>query len=159
MKQIDHDTADLSRKAYYIWKGLGIPHHVRLVNLSANGLTEIDPELILELSRLPYLEYATRPASRSYTIRSLDLSKNKLISLPPEIAQLSELTFLDLSYNQNFGHLPESLSTFKKLKIMWEGTPMKKLAAQKHLDKVLKCLKEMRGLQFIPSVLILLRAF
>lgn len=67
-------------------------------NLKAKGLRELPPEI----SRLPK------------TLRTLELSDNRLLEIPPVIGQFSNLKTLSLN-NNKLTHLPHELNNLVKL--------------------------------------------
>lgn len=56
----------------------------------------------------------TKALKNPTDVQTLDLSNNKLITLPKEIGQLKELEWLSLSKNQ-LKTLPKEIETLKKL--------------------------------------------
>lgn len=71
----------------------------------------------------------------------LDLSMQKLTKISPDIAKLTNLECLDLSFNR-FSDLPQELKQLKKLRYI-------NLAGTRFLTKVPAVLKELESLQIV----------
>jgi len=88
-----------------------------------NNITELKRLNTIQLDFLPdNFDYATSfDRLSSLEIKSLSLTHNKLMSLPPSFAKLKHLTFIDLSENY-FSDFPSELfelNQIKQIKFQW----------------------------------------
>lgn len=78
----------------------------------------------------------TKALKNPTDVQTLDLSNNKLITLPKEIGQLKELEWLSLSKNQ-LTTLPKEIETLKKLEELFlDDIPVLK-SQEKKIQKLL----------------------
>lgn len=78
----------------------------------------------------------TKALKNPTDVQTLDLSNNKLITLPKEIGQLKELEWLSLSKNQ-LKTLPKEIETLKKLEELFlDDIPVLK-SQEKKIQKLL----------------------
>lgn len=110
IRRSDRLYAHLSHGIYRWCRDIQIQDNVEIVVLSHNELSEIPGSFLTMLSHLPKLT-------------TLDLSYNKLKSVPSDIALLPTLKYLDISFNPGINSLPPSLLTLSNLKmVFWKGT-------------------------------------
>eukprot|EP01125_Pyxidicula_operculata_P014786 TRINITY_DN496_c3_g1_i1.p1 TRINITY_DN496_c3_g1~~TRINITY_DN496_c3_g1_i1.p1 ORF type:complete len:2368 (-),score=568.15 TRINITY_DN496_c3_g1_i1:56-7159(-) len=107
---------------------------VTSLDLSNNQLEKIPAEILKKISSLPKLA-------------NIDLSKNRLVELPPQLGQLTQLKSLVLTDNK-IETLPSSFVDLKQLKLLeLKGNPIGLLPddiQRKDVNKVLTYLNEMQ---------------
>lgn len=92
------------------------------LDLSANSFVKI-PEGILSMPKLEYLNLRANHLEQASnctkltTLKTLDLSANRLTQLPANIGALSELQRLDIS-NNSLKYLPESICALSELRTL-----------------------------------------
>ena len=104
---------------------LSLPKYISLVNLSSNHIERIEKQFIYVYSQ----------------ISSLDISHNKLASLPKEMKKMTRLITLDLSHNHMIS-LPSSITYIPSLahldishnKLTYLSTSVKHMRSLTHLD-------------------------
>ena len=119
---LQHKQLNLEKqKLHYLSSELAAFKHLKTLNLNHNHLLTLPPELgklkKLENLSLAYNQIAILPdqVKKLKKLRQLDLTANQgLNNLPREIAQLQNLTTLNLSQN-NFQELPLSVCNIESL--------------------------------------------
>ncbi|XP_077869914.1 uncharacterized protein LOC144362659, partial [Saccoglossus kowalevskii] len=107
-----HKSIDLSR--------LGLYKHLRILNLSGNGLTIVPQEIgechELQKLNLSFNKFAKIPDSLCALeqLTELYMESNALTAIPDEISKLKNLKILNLN-NNNIAKIPDSLGALEQL--------------------------------------------
>ncbi|OWF34517.1 Protein lap1 [Mizuhopecten yessoensis] len=86
------------------------------LNLSGQGLTTL-PQDISYFTRLEVLNVSHNSLNSLKNLRILKLGQNEFVSLPHDVGQLQNLTYLDLQRNRIW-YLPFSMHGLRKLKFL-----------------------------------------
>lgn len=99
---------------------------------------------VFKLSQQKLAEFPVRLFELKAVLRTLDLSENKIITVPPDIGLFENLKHLKLNKNR-IGSLPETISKLKKLESLsacdneLKGVPLS-FSQLTHLKQVSSCI-------------------
>ena len=132
--KLNHNRLE-ERRPFYIPRSLLAISSLTIVDLSSNRITQMpDPQLwsargLRDLSladnRIHRINLNNKSRKFWPQISRLNLSGNKIETLPSEIGRLDTLVSLDISHNQ-ISKLPDEIGLLKKIYELWlTGLPLK----------------------------------
>lgn len=114
-------------------KSFDISSSIKILDLSYNNITLIPTDFFKKLPSLQYLNLDSNqinhlPDDIGESIRELNISRNKLISIPLNLSNATKLLLLDVSHNQ-INNLPDSIFDliYSLQKLYLNGNPIQLL--------------------------------